>query len=60
MSLAGVKVKAKTVSVKNGAVSVKLRVAKATKAGAKKLRVSYSGSAYVAAASATRTIRVTR
>jgi arabinoxylan arabinofuranohydrolase len=60
VSLAGVKVKAKTVSVKNGTVSVKLRVPKATKPGAKKLRVAYGGSSYVAAASATRTIRVTR
>lgn len=60
VSLAGVKVAAKSVSVRNGTATVKLRVPKAAKPGARKLRVSYAGSSYVAAATATRTIRVTR
>lgn len=58
--LGGVRVKAVSASMRNGAVTVRVRVPKATRPGTKRLRVSYAGSALVSTAFATRTVRVTR
>lgn len=51
---------AKTVALRNGAATVRLRVPKSTRSGVKRLSVSYTGDPHVTTARTTRAVRVTR
>lgn len=58
--LAGPRGRTVTASLRNGAVTVRGGVPRGARPGARRLRVSYAGSALVGPATATRTVRVTR
>lgn len=60
VDLAGARVRAVTAAVRDGLATIRIRVPRATRVGTKQLRVSYSGSPFVTAAKAVRTIRVVR
>jgi len=60
VSVAGVKAKAVTASLKDGTVTVTVQVPTGAKAGSKKVTVAYQGSVYVSTAKATMTLKVTR
>ncbi len=59
-SVGGVRVRAVTAAVRDGVATLRLRIPRSTRVGTKQVRVTYSGSAFVTAAKATRTIRVIR
>jgi len=60
VSVAGVRAKAVTASLKDGTVTVTVQVPTGAKAGSKKVTVAYQGSVYVSTAKATMTLKVTR
>lgn len=60
VAVGGLKVRAATATVRDGVAAVKIRIPRSTRAGTRQLRVTYSGSAFVTAAKATRTVRVVR
>ncbi|WP_207010033.1 family 43 glycosylhydrolase [Nocardioides aromaticivorans] len=60
VALAGVRVRPVTAVVRDGVATVRLRVPRSTRVGTKQLRVTYTGSPFVTATKAVRSVRVTR